>query len=212
MIKFSREDRRLVTLLLTPSWISGLIAVVAGLVVSIGVIVSFEAHNSLLQQHLLSWQQAAPQPVLTTPAQTLPESDHPSIKSTWPLLIVWGLVGLVVYVIASSLARSAAQADDLRKSLDYVNAHPRAVLAATAEHIVWRILTIIILISFTLAIWHLAVPYSITAAHASVANVLSLDGALYALLSFALIAFSLHVETVLLRLTLGRARVFSSGL
>ena len=199
----------MVGLLLTPSWISGLIAVVVGLTVSIGVVVAFEAHNSLLQQQLLSWQRPQQaQPVLTTPNQTLVQNDHPSIQSTWPLLVVWSLVGLVVYIIAASIARSAAQAENLRESLGYVNARPHAIIVSTAEHIVLRIMMVAILISFTLAIWHLAVPYSITASQASAADFFSLDGGLYALLSFALIAVSLHIETILLRLVMGRVRVF----
>jgi hypothetical protein len=208
MIKLSGQDRKLIGLLLTPSWISGLVAIVVGLVVSIGVIVVFDANNSLLQQQLLSWQQ--PQSSVPIQQQTLPQNNNPSIKSTWPLLIVWGLVGLVVYIIVTAIVRSASQAEDLRESLGYVNAKPYAILASTAEHVVFRVLAAVILVSFTLSIWHQVVPYSITAARASDADIVSLDGGLYALLSFALIAVSLHIETVLLRLTMGRARIISS--
>jgi hypothetical protein len=209
MIRISSEDRRLLGLLLTPSWLSGLVAVVLSLVISVGVIGAFEAHNSLLQQHLLSFQQSKPQRALTKPSDTLPQNDHPSLKTTWPLLLIWSLVGLLVYIMAASIIHSAGQAEDLRESLDYVNARPRAVLASTAEHIALRVVAGGLLISFTWAIWHQVIPYSITAAHASAADVLSVDGGLYALVSFALIAVSLHIDTILLRLTLGRARVFS---
>jgi len=208
MIKFSAQDRKIVGLLLTPSWVSGLIAVVVGLAVSIGVIVAFEAHNSLLQQQLLSWQQDQQQPALTMPSQTLPQNDHPSLQSSWPLLVVWSLVGLVVYIIAASIARSAAQAENLRESLGYVNARPHVILVSTAEHIILRLMAVAILISFTLAVWRLAVPYSIMASQASAADFFSLEGGLYALLSCFLIAMSLHIETILLRLTMGRVRVF----
>jgi hypothetical protein len=211
MIKISTEDRRLIGLLLTPSWISGLVTVVAALVISIGVIIAFEAHSSLLQQHLLSWQQpASAQPVLTQPGQNLTENDHPSLKSTWPLLLIWSLVGLLVYLMVASIVHSANQAEELRESLDYVNARPHAVLASTAEHIVMRVVAVILFIIFAFTIWHQVVPYSIMASHASASDILSLDGGLYELLSFFLIAISLHIETILLRLSLGRARVFSA--
>ena len=193
MIKFSREDRREINLLLTPSWISGLIAIVAGLVVCVGVIAAFEVHNSLVQQQIVTIQQSRPQHTLTEPGQALPENDHPSLKSTWPLLVIWSLVGLAVYIIASSIARSAGQAEELRESLNYVNARPHALLASTAEHLALRLVATGLLIGFTLSIWHQVVPYSITAARASAADLLSLDGVLYALLSFGLIAVSLHI-------------------
>jgi hypothetical protein len=209
MIRISSEDRRLLGLLLTPSWLSGLVAVVLSLVISVGVIGTFEAHNSLLQQHLLSFQQSKPQRALTKPSDALPQNDHPSLKTTWPLLLIWSLVGLLVYIMAASIIHSAGQAEDLRESLDYVNARPRAVLASTAEHIVMRVVATILFIIFTFEIWHQVIPYSITAAHASAADVWSLDGGLYALVSFVVIGASLHIDTILLRLALGRARVFS---
>lgn len=208
MIKLSTEDRRLIGLLLKPSWISGLVAVVLGLTVSIGVVVAFEANSSLLQQHLLAWQQNTPQPALTTPSQTVPENGRPTIQDSWPLLLLWSLAGLVVYVIAASIVHSIGQAEELRESLDYVNAKPRAALASTAEHALLRIIAGVLLIVFLVAFWRQIIPYSITAAHACEADVLSLDGGLYALLSFSLIAVGVQVLTVLLRLALGRPRVF----
>lgn len=209
MSGLSKEDRRLIGLLLTPSWLSGLLAVVIGLIISVGGIATFEAHNSQLQQQLLVWQQSKPQPVLTTAGQTVPENDHPSLKSSWPLFLVWSVAGLVVYAAAVAIVHSFTKAEEFRESLEYVHARPRAALATTAEHLLLRLLATIVLAVFTIAFWHQVVPYSIAAAHASAADLLSLDGGLYALLSFALIAICWHVETVLLRLSLGRARVFS---
>ena len=209
MSSLSEEDRRLVGSLLTPSWLSGLLAVVAGLIISVGAIGAFEAHNSQLQQQLLAWQQSKPQAALTTPDQTLPQNDHPSLKSSWPLLLIWSLAGLAVYVVAAAIVHSFTRAEEFRESLEYVHARPRAALETTAEHLLLRLLAAIMLVGFTIAFWHQIVPYSITAAHASAADLLSLYGGLYALLSFALVVICWHVETVLLRLALGRARVFS---
>ena len=205
-LRLSSQDRHEIGLLLTPSWLSGLIAVVIGLTIGVGVIITFEAHNSLLQQQLLSWQQ--PQAALTTPSQTLTQNDRPTLSGSWPLLVLWSLAGLVVYIIAASIVHSLAQAEELRESLDYVNAKPRSALASTAEHILLRIIAVILLVVFLIAFWHQIIPYSITAAHASASDLWSLDGGLYALLAVALIAISIHIQAILLRLSLGRARVF----
>ncbi len=207
MLRLSPEDSRQLGLLIRPSWLSGLIAVVVGLVISVGVVVSFEAHNSLLQQHLVSYQDG-PQPALTVPGQGAPVSSKSGLSSNWPLLLVWSLVGFLVYLMVASIVRFASEAEGLRESLDYVNAKPKSVIASTAEHALLRVTALILLITFTVAIWRQIIPYSITASLAGVSNLASLDGGLYALLSFLLIAVSLHVETVLLRMSLGRARVF----
>lgn len=209
MIRFSQEDSRLIGMLLRPSWISGFIAVVIGLTLSVGVVVSFEANNSLVQQHLLSYEQK-PQPVLTKPGQNVPENTQSSLKSNLPLLLLWGFVGFLVYLMIASVIQFAAEAEDFKESLDYVNARPKSAIASTAEHVLMRVVAGILLVTFTVALWRQIGPYSVTAALAGVSNIASFDGGLYALLSFGLIAFSLHVETILLRLTLGRVRVFST--
>jgi hypothetical protein len=118
------------------------------------------------------------------------------------------LAGLVVYMIAAALVRSISEAEELRESLDYVNAKPRSALTTVAGHVVMRIVAVVLLIVFVVAFLHSITPYSITASHAAAADIWSLDGGLYALLAFALIAVSVHVGTILLRLSLGRARVF----
>lgn len=209
MLKFSTEDRRLLGVLLKPSWLSALVAIVAGLVVSVGVITAFELHNSTVQQQLVAWQQTKPQPALTTPDQTLPENDRPTVAGSWPLLVVWSLIGLAVYVIATAVVRSLAQAEALRESLDDVHARPRQLVATTVEHVLLRVVALIILVILFRVFLKQLLPYSITAAHASAADFWSATGILYACLSFAMIVVSLHIQTIFLRLSLGRARIFS---
>lgn len=209
MSRLSDEDRKAFELLVKPSWLSGLIAVIVGLVISIGVIVAFEAHNSTLQQQLMGWQQTRPQPTLTTPGQTVVENDHPTLKGSWSLLLVWSLVGLLVYGLVATIVHSIGQAEGLRESLHYVNARPHTMLTSTAEHVLLRVIAAITLVVFAMAFWRQVIPYSIQASDASAADVISFYGLLYAVLSFALIALSLHAQTILLRLTMGRARLFS---
>src|ERR1035437_8162465 len=209
MLKFSEEDSRLLGLLLTPSWLSGLVAVVVGLVFSIGVITVFEVHNSPLQQQLVAWQSNQPPPVLTAPGQSLPENNRPTLKGSWSLLLLWSLVGLLVYGLVATIMHSVARAEGFRQSLRYVHANPSTMLASTTEHLLLRAIAAVTLISFAVAFWKQIVPYGITAADASAADVISFYGVLYALLSFGLIALGMHILVILLRLVLGRARVFS---
>jgi hypothetical protein len=208
---FSAQDRQHLLALLTPSWLSGLLAVAAGLFLTVGVLLAFSLNNSSIQQQLIAWQANKPQPTqtLTTPNQTLIENDHPTIKGSWPLIVVWSLIGLITYTIAASVMHTIGQAEELRESLDYVNAQPRSLLIVTAEHAAMRLMAAIILIGMVTLFIKESIPYGITAAHASAADVASLSGALDALLAFAVIALSIHLQAIFVRLALGRLRVFS---
>ena len=208
MRRLSEKDRHQIGLLLTPSWLSGLVAIVAGLVVSCGVIIAFSVNNSGLQQQLMSWEQTQPQTVVTNPDQALPENDHPTLQGSWPLLLLWSLVGLLVYAIVATILHDLNSAAELRKSLDYVNSRPQTVLATTAEHLLLRLIAAIVAVVFAIFGLHQVIPYAITAAHASAADVASLDGAVYAVVAFGVIVVGVHVQTILLRLSFGRGRVF----
>lgn len=209
MFRLDDNDSKLINQLLTPSWLSGLVAVMIGLTISVGVIVTFELNNSALQQQLIAWQSTKPPRALTQPGQLLPENDKPSLKGSWPLLIFWSAAGLVVYAVATSIIRNLTRAEAMRESLDYVNAQPARTLAESAEHLFLRLIATILMLVLGIVFIRQVVPYSITAAHASAADVFSVDGLLYAVLAFALIVVTLHGLTILLRLSFGRARVFN---
>lgn len=208
MSALNEADKNHLNLLLTPSWLSGLLAVSAGLIITIGVIVVFSLHTSGVQQQLTAWQINKPQRALTTPDEVLAENDRPSLSQSWPLVVVWAGIGLAVYAVAAAIVRSLSNAEDLRESLDYVNARPHELLKETIEHAALRFAAAILLVALTLAMIKKVLPYCITASHASAGDILSPVGILYMLLSFAVLVISLHIETILLRLTLGRVRIF----
>lgn len=214
MALLDKQDRKLFGLLLKPSWLSGLIAIVAGLAVSLGVILAFSFNTSAVSQQLTRWQQDQPVKVkpLTQPGQFVASEGRPQLKDTWPLLIFWAAIGLVVYVVTAALVHSASDAERLRESLGYVNANPRKQLETTAGHLFLRLVAFAILITLALVFYKQIVPYAITAAHASAVDIQSGTGALYMFLSFAIVAVSLHLETIFLRLSFGRPRLFAGSL
>jgi hypothetical protein len=185
---------------------------VAGLVVTVGVITAFTVQNSSVQQQLIAWQQNRPTTTqeLTQPGQLLEEDNKPTLAGSWPLIIVWSLIGLVTYSVAASIAHSIATAANLKKSLDYVHAKRHSILEITAERIALRLVAGIILGLLLSLFISRIIPYSISASHASAGDFFSSTGWLYALLSFAVITFSVHVQTIFLRLALGKLRLFST--
>ena len=211
MIQIDTQDKKLFSLLVTPSWLSGLIAVSAGLIVSVGVIIAFSVNISSVQQQLTVWQQNQPTRELTKPSQIVTSNDHPQIKDSWPLLVVWAGVGLLVYIITAAIVHGLSSAEALRESMGYVNSKPLVALEITAGHIVLRIVATIALIALVRIFIKEIIPYGITAAHASASDLLSATGLLYAVLAFAIIVVTIHIQTIFLRLALGRVRVFSAG-
>ncbi|MEK7599784.1 MAG: hypothetical protein AAB462_02005 [Patescibacteria group bacterium] len=210
MFKLSTDDRKVIELLATPSWLSGVITIVVALLISGGALLVFAINNDSLTQQLLSWQQDTPQPALTTPDQ-LVQTQKPTLGSSWPLLVLWSLAGLAVYAIAASVIHSIARAAEVRESLNYTNIKPKLLLTTTAEHLILRVIGSLLLVGFAVAFWKLIIPYSITAAHASAADILSIEGILYALLSFSVVVVNLHLITISLRLSLGTVRVFPAN-
>lgn len=209
MLKLHDEDRQALSRLLTPSWLSAMLAVTAGLLVTVGVIVAFSFHNSSIQQQLTAWQQNKPQRTLTTPDQELVQNDKPTLKGSWPLLVLWTFIGLGVYGIAAGIVRSVSRAAELRESLEYVHAKPHALLKDAAEHIVLRLLATTMLCLLLVLFFRQIVPYGITASRAAAGDLLSLSGLLYAFLSFAIVVVSVHLQVIFLRLAFGRERLFS---
>ena len=210
MSVLNETDKNYLQLLLGPSWLSGLLAVAGGLLVTVGVILIFSLHNSGVQQQLTAWQLNKPQRALTTPDQILAENDHPSLSQSWPLIVIWAGAGLAVYVVAAAIVSSLRNAAELRESLDYVNAKPHELLKEAVEHAALMVMAAVLLVLLTLGFIKKVVPYAITAAHAAAGDLLSLSGILYAFLAFAVVVISLHLAAILLRLTTGRLRIFTS--
>jgi hypothetical protein len=203
----TRAYRDIITVL-SPSWLSGLLAVTIGLVITGGVIITFSFNNTSFQQQLVAWQSTQPTKALTTPDQTLTQNDRPTLAGSWPLLTVWGLVGLLVYALTMAIVRAITNANELRESLNYVNADHHSQIETVTEQLVLRIVSAAILISLLAVFIKQVVPYSITAAHATSSNIISLDGGLYALLSFLMVVLSIHLQTIFFRLSMGKVRVF----
>jgi hypothetical protein len=209
MWRLSTQDKNHMQALFLPSWVSGLIAVVVGLSLTIGVIFVFSLNNSDIQQQLIAWQQSQPEKPLTTPDQIVEASDKPTLQGSWPLIVVWSFVGLITYMVAAGIMHSVSETLALRKSLNYVHVKRKSVLEIAAGRLALRGIATLVLAGLISLFLTQAVPYGISASHASAADIVSIEGALYALLSFTVVTLSMHVMVIFMRLTLGKVRIFS---
>jgi phosphotransferase system glucose/maltose/N-acetylglucosamine-specific IIC component len=195
--------------ILTPSWLSGLIAIAAGLIVTVGVIITFNFKDTIAQQRLTIWQNTS-SPALTLPGESPPGTTTNSLQNTWPLIGFWIIVGLLVYLIVEAGMKAVNDVNELKEELDYVHARRDVLIRESAVALLIRLLAMLVWLFFIEVFFKRIIPYSITASHDSVGNLKHLDALRDVGLSFLIIAASIHVHTFFLRVALHRSRVFSN--
>jgi hypothetical protein len=208
MIKVTKEDQHFLRTVLSLSWLSGLIIVLAGLVVTGGAIITFSLNHSSFKQELLSWEQSHGAQTVSTTGQSL-QAVSPTLSNSWPLILLWGAVGLGIYFIAASIVRDVMKAIQFERQLGYIHADPNSMVKSVIKHLIMRVVSIFLLVMLVILFVNHTLPYVITVSHISAANLWSLQGIHYAALSFALTAACTYAASILLRLSLGKQRVFS---
>jgi hypothetical protein len=184
-----RLNRHRLKLLLTPSWLSGLLAFVLGFIFSVGIIVAFNFNNSAFQRQLKTYEDTShTQATLTLPGETPPEVQN-SLQNTWPLIAFWGMIGLAVYFVVEFFI----------KGIDNV------------QYLIVRFVSAVVWLVFLDYFIKRIIPYAIQASDNSVTKTASIEiKILYGLLSFTLITVGLHINVIFLRLALMKTRIFSS--
>src|ERR1700752_1631483 len=98
-MEFIKNNQKILGILLTPSWLSAVICITSGLLASIGIITVLAYTHSSARQEAIAWGPIKIQQPLTTPDQSEPGNDRPTLNNSWPLMVVWGLTGAVAYTI-----------------------------------------------------------------------------------------------------------------
>jgi hypothetical protein len=208
----SINNRRLIALL-TPSWLSGLVVITAGLVVVIGTVIVFSIHTSTLGKELLSYlNKPSSQPVLTLPGQMPLSSNSDSLQNTWPLIAFWALIGLVTYFVVESVFKVLNSAVEFYNELSFVHLDRQKLLKSTLQILIIRLTVILIWFIFANFFFKQIVPLSLSQAHDCFLNIRNYHGALDALAAFSVVVASLHLQVIFLRFSFGRPRLFSSAL
>jgi hypothetical protein len=203
----TKINRRLIGYLFTPSLLSGLVCTIAALSLTLATIGFLQYSGSSLKIDYQNYQAASHDQSVADSYRT--DAMFKLISSA-PLLAFWALVGLVVYLLATSVVTAVQQANEMKHELDYVNSNRTRLLGTVFLHFVIRCAVIAIWLPYLLFFFHQVVPYAITAAEAG--GLLTLDGVVGAVLSVIIMALALHVHVFLLRVLLLRPRVLSRAL
>jgi hypothetical protein len=208
MIKLTTEDRHFLRAILAVSWLSGLVIVLAGLIITGGAIITFSLNHSAFKQDLVSWEQSHVTETLSISGQST-QTVNPTFANSWPLIVIWAIVGVLIYLLAASVVQGIIGTIEFERELDYIHANPSSMLKSIIEHLVMRLVAVLLLVTLAVLFVYHTLPYVISASRISAADLWSLHGLKYAAISFILIALCAYAGSILLRLALGRERVYS---
>lgn len=198
-------NSKLLGVFLLPSWMSGLIAALAGILVIGGTVLLTHAgstlHQGLLGLHLAYQQSSGAQTVSNTFAQ------NNSLNNVL-LFVLWGAVGLVIYSIVQNMVHEFSSADELVHELHYVHADRRKILRAVGLRATVRLGALLawwLLVRFMV---YKLVPYDIAAARLSALHLTNVSDWARSVLGGAVCMLGVHGLTILLRLLVLRPRLF----
>lgn len=203
----TKINRRLIGYLFTPSLLSGLVCIIAALSLTLATIGFLQYSGSSFKIDYQKYQAGNQGQSVVDSYRT--DTTFKLISSA-PLLAFWALIGLVVYLLATSVVTAIQQANEMKHELDYVNSNRTRLLGTVFLHFVIRCAVIAVWLPYLLFFFHQIIPYSLTAAEAG--GLLSLDGLVGAVLSVVIMALALHVHVFLLRVLLMRPRILSRAL
>jgi hypothetical protein len=192
---------------LTPSWLSGLIAVTIALVVVAMTVIGLHYRSSDFQ--LLRAAQVENQAISYNYQAVNNSFSSNTLLSDLPLLVLWGGVGLVVYSLTMRIVGSYSRAMEFRQELDYVHADRQALIRSAITRALIRLLVLIAWFLYLQFTVHVLLPYVIALAYAGSGSLdLNLwQETFYLIAGVVLLALTIHLHTVALRLALLKTRV-----
>ena len=205
------NNKKLLKDLVLPSWLSGLTACTTTVAI-IGLTVTLTHLGGTVQQSLLGLKNVYTQSPLGTTLQTVSANYATNTYLNNVLLfILWASVGLMVYSIVQAILTEFGNVHNFLREIRYINGGQH-ILRDTLVRLLIKVLAFASWwILFRYTIFNLA-PYTIAAAHTSAVRPVDLIGWAHCLLAALLCILAVHGLTILLRLSVLRARVFGEDI
>ena len=161
--KNSRESKKL-DILLRPSWLSGLLVVLASAVIVFGAIglVNYSGSDIKLLVDLQAQQSESVSN--NSQAIDIQYSDNRLVSSI-PLFIFWAGVGMIAYSFTMAIFGKLQDAAELSAEMEYVHADKRSMRRQAIEKVLLRALTLAVWLVFIQITLHLILPYSLAVAY-----------------------------------------------
>jgi L-cystine uptake protein TcyP (sodium:dicarboxylate symporter family) len=199
------QDQKDLDTLLTPSWLSGFVTVVASLLVVFGSLGLLYFKTKDFQ--LLTVLQASD----STGAHSQAISDNfssSSLVSDVPLFIFWAGVGVVAYAFTIAIINALQSAAFMQEELGYLHADRQKLLRYAAERLGVRLVALVAWFVYLNYTVHRLVPYAMAVAYAGTTESNWLKGGVLIFGSTLMLIIVFHLHTILLRLIALRPRLF----
>jgi hypothetical protein len=200
-----------VWLVLMPSWLSGLFAALVSLVMVVGTAIITNYQGSSLQQQLFEVKSSGGVVSGFDYQNITANLSRNQVIGNLPLFLFWAALGVVVYLLATSLWAGLSNAEELREELDYVNAPKRWIVRTVLVHLLVRLVVVLVWVAYLQLSLRVLLPYVLAVAHIAATNLASINGIAYLLLGLAVAFVAVQAHTVFLRLLLLKVRVFGSA-
>lgn len=151
-----------------------------------------------------SLQEIADTTVIQVSALTL-ENE---ILNTISFFMFWMLVGLAVFLSLSSLGHTLSSITETIETTRYLNQRKKLLLENLYMRMTVRSTGILGLAVFYVFLAKFILPFALLANQAWLGHLYSLEGWLYGVLGFIVLALSLHIITVFARLAMLKPRLF----
>lgn len=194
--------------LFSPSWFSGLAVSIASLSLCLGIVLVDRFKTSSLRLDFIHYDSPVVSQYYGSINQTLSQDNF---IANLPLLMFWGLVGLIIYLFVTNILGILRNTAELKHSMNYVHANRRQMIGSALVHMVVRLAAALAWWAYSLFFIHSILPYCLAASLVGASPVSALQNSLYVVLAILVMAVSLHVFIMLARLTLLRPRLFSGS-
>lgn len=208
VLSFSKDDLNQLGDLLKPSWLSGLVVVVASLAIVFGSVAYLHYSGSSWQLLLSNQQQHE---VESNSVALEQEVTGNVLVSNLPLLVFWAGVGMIVYSFIIALGDIFRNVVELKEEMHYVHANRKSLLGQAILHLVLRAIFLTIWVIYVQYSIHILLPYVIALAYAGSGDIGLIYNMTYLAGAVVIAAISLHLHTVLLRLLLLKPRLFGQA-
>ena len=195
--------------LLTPSWLSGFLAVTLSLAFVVAIIVGSQLNGSSIQELYRTETAQSFSSVATIYHETSQKYANNRLISSVPLFVFWACLGLLVYAFAANVFGAFRNAAELGVEMEYANVDRQALLLTALERVTTRILAALLIFVFLRFCANVVVPYVGALSHLAYSDANLAMNVVYFLWALAAGAVALHALTVLMRLFTLRARLFS---
>ena len=200
---------KLFGLLLTPSWLSGCLSILAGIGAAAAVRLQ-QGYEGIPGQQIFAWQYSSPNSSLGGLLRHAQGGRLGIFLSQAQVYALWFGIGLLVFIVIRALYESLSHSSQSLRELNYVHADRTRLLRELYARLLVRIATLaawVILSVFTL---RMVIPDALDAVHFAYGHLNHPAG--YWLLGTAMLAVALcaHLHVVLVRLLVGRPRLWHS--